>query len=162
MKKRNKDDEKKDGSFNGAVPLDQLKKQNFEIRNLAQGSEDLWKKRIFMFTPSTGLVRMEWVQSRYSQIIPTNWSMVDVIQFLNPFVSIGYQLADAQNLMAKHVVEGDYEWVIYCFQGDTLVETMDGSNRIRDIEVGDYVRTDKGRFRKVLKKFKTGFYSLPG
>jgi hypothetical protein len=34
-------------------------------------------------------------------------------QHLAPWVTVDYQLADAQNLMAREVVEGDYEWVIY-------------------------------------------------
>lgn len=70
-------------------------------------------KRLLVFTPSRGLVRMEWVHSRYGQIIPTNFSMVDMVQYLSPYVPVGYQLADAQNLMAKVVVEGDYQWIIY-------------------------------------------------
>lgn len=72
-----------------------------------------WNKRILIFTPSRGLVRMEWVHARYGQIIPTNFSLVDMTQFLSPYIPIGYQLADAQNLMAKKVVEDDYEWIIY-------------------------------------------------
>lgn len=72
-----------------------------------------WNKRLLIFTPSRGLLRMEWVHSRYGQIIPTNFSMVDMVQFISPYIPIGYQLADAQNLMAKKVVEDGYEWVIY-------------------------------------------------
>ena len=32
--------------------------------------------KLLIFTPTTGLVRMEWVRARYGQIIPTNWSNV--------------------------------------------------------------------------------------
>lgn len=77
------------------------------------GPKDNWNKRILVFTPSRGLVRMEWVHARYGQIIPTNFSMVQMTQFISPYIPIGYQLADAQNLMAKKVVEDDYEWIIY-------------------------------------------------
>lgn len=72
-----------------------------------------WSKRVLVFTPSRGLVRMEWVHARYGQIIPTNFSLVEMTQFLSPYLPIGYQLADAQNLMAKKVVEDNYEWIIY-------------------------------------------------
>lgn len=72
-----------------------------------------WNNRVIIFTPSRGLVRHEWVQARFGQIIPTNWSMVELIQFCSPYAPLGYQLADAQNLLAKKVVEGDYQWVIY-------------------------------------------------
>lgn len=76
-------------------------------------NKENWGKRVIIFTPSRGLVRHEWVQARYGQIIPTNWSMVELVQFVSPYTPLGYQLADAQNMLAKKVVEGDYEWIIY-------------------------------------------------
>jgi len=97
----------------GSVPLADLKKMNFNTPNIHVPEKVDDPRRILIFTPTTGLVRMEWVQARYSQIIPTNWSYVEMQQFLNPWISIGHQLADAQNLMAKEVVEGDYQFVIY-------------------------------------------------
>ena len=72
-----------------------------------------WNKRVLFFTPSRGLVRSEWVDARYAQIHPTNWSMVAMKQSIHPYLPIQYQLADAQNLMAKVVVENDFEYVIY-------------------------------------------------
>ncbi len=104
-----------------AVPLSQVKGVSFNTPNLfVNDNPEDTKKRILIFTPTTGLVRVEWVQARYSQIIPTNWSFVDMQQHLAPWLSVGYQLADAQNLMAKEVVEGDYEWVIY-IEHDNLI-----------------------------------------
>lgn len=55
---------------------------------------------------------MEWVQSRFGQTIPTNFSLVDVHQFMNTNAPIGFQLTDAENLTAKTVVEGDFEWFL--------------------------------------------------
>jgi hypothetical protein len=97
----------------GATPLGDLK-INFVTQGIDKSAKsNAWQKRILIFSPTTGLVRMEWVQARYGQIIPTNWSHVEITQFLNPYIPVGYQLADAQNLMAKTVVEQDYEWIIY-------------------------------------------------
>lgn len=79
-----------------------------------------WSKRVLIFTPSRGLVRMEWVQARYGQIIPTNWSYAELKQFISDYIPVHYQLADAQNLMAKHVVENDYEWIIY-IEDDNII-----------------------------------------
>lgn len=104
---------KKSPKLNGAIPMELLDRQDFKIHGLQSANKKNWNKRILIFTPTTGLVRVEWVQSRYNQIIPTNWSHVEITQFLNPFVTLGYQLADAQNIMAKKVVEEDYEWIIY-------------------------------------------------
>jgi hypothetical protein len=71
-----------------------------------------WNNRILIATPTTGTVRMEWVMARYGQIIPTNWSHVDLLQWINSYVPSQYLLPDAENLIAKVVVEGDYEWLL--------------------------------------------------
>lgn len=75
-------------------------------------NEGPWTNRILVATPTTGLVRMEWVNARYSQIIPCNWSEVDVLQWMAPFTPTQYLLPDAENIIAKAVVEGDYEWFL--------------------------------------------------
>lgn len=90
------------------------------IRGVDKNSNPDWNKRVLIFTPTTGLVRIEWVNARYGQIIPCNWSNVNMQQFVTPYVPIEYQLADAQNLMAKKVVEDDYEWIIY-IEHDNIV-----------------------------------------
>lgn len=71
-----------------------------------------WINRILIATPCTGQVRMEWVMARYGQIIPTNWSSVSIIQWMSSYAPMQYQLADAENLIAKAVVEGDYEYFL--------------------------------------------------
>ena len=83
------------------------------IKGIDKNPNTDWNNRVLIFTPTTGLVRMEWVNARYGQIIPCNWSNVNMQQFITPYVPVEYQLADAQNLMAKKVVEDDYEWIIY-------------------------------------------------
>src|SRR3990167_9750639 len=121
-----------------AVPLKDVKGLSFNTPNLFMNPEadakDA-KKRILIFTPTTGLVRVEWMQARYSQIIPTNWSFVDMQQHLSPWLSVGYQLADAQNLMAREVVDGDYEWIIY-IEHDNLLPP-DGFMRFNQY-INDY------------------------
>jgi intein/homing endonuclease len=110
-----------------------------------------WKHRLLIATPTTGNVRMEWVHARYGQVIPCNWSHVEVHQAMNSFLPLNYQIADAENLTAKMVVEGDYEWL--CFQGETLVETDKGAKQIKDVQVGDTVKTHLGNYQKVTKKY---------
>lgn len=68
--------------------------------------------RLLVGTATTGLVRMEWVTARYGQIIPCNWSLVAINQFMHGYVPINYQVADAQNLIVKAAVEGDFEWML--------------------------------------------------
>ena len=68
--------------------------------------------RLVISTPTLGVVRMEWVQARFGQTIPTNFSLVDVHQFMSSYAPIGFQITDAENLTAKVVVEGDFEWFL--------------------------------------------------
>lgn len=98
-----------------AIPLQHVMqgRLNFAIPNLKKGDpQNLQQKKLLIFTPTVGNVRMEWVQARYSQMMPTNWSYADMLQFLSPFIPIDYQLADAQNLVAKKVVQDGYEWLL--------------------------------------------------
>jgi len=83
-----------------------------EYSTILDKNKGMWKNRILIGTPMTGLVRAEWIASRYSQIIPTNWSNVDMIQWVSSFIPLEYQVADAENLMAKMVVEKDFQWFL--------------------------------------------------
>lgn len=75
-------------------------------------NEGAWMNRILVATPSTGIIRMEWALNRYGQSMPTNWSKIDIIQWISAYAPTGYMLADAENLIAKAVVEGNFEWFL--------------------------------------------------
>lgn len=79
-----------------------------------------WHNRILLATPSTGTVRMEWVLHRYGQIIPTNWSHVELLQWMSSYAPVEYLLPDAENLIAKACIEGDYEWML-SLEEDNLI-----------------------------------------
>lgn len=53
---------------------------------------------------------------------------------------------------------GDYDYFFSCFRGKTLIETNIGSKKIREIKVGDFVKTHRNRFKRVVKVFKTTFH----
>lgn len=106
------------------------------IRGIDKNELYEWNKRVLIFTPTTGNVRIEWVNARYGQIIPTNWSNVQMQQFLSPYVPVEYQLADAQNLMAKKVVEEGYEWIIYIEHDNIVPEDL-------FVKFGQYINEKK-------------------
>lgn len=84
-----------------------------EYRTILNDSGDPgYVNRLLIGTPVTGLVRIEWVQARYGQIIPVNWSMVTMLQYMDTFYPLRYQVADAQNLIVKAAIEGDFEWLL--------------------------------------------------
>lgn len=87
---------------------------------LLRHDDQVAPKRFLIFTPTLGTIRMEWARARYGATIPTNFSTVDYTEFLNPIVPIGFSLTDAENLAAKRVVEGDYEWLLQ-IEDDNLI-----------------------------------------
>jgi len=98
-----------------------VKKQIEYEKNLGlDKNQGNWTNRILIGIPTTGLVRVEWTQAKYSQIIPTNWSTVEATHQLSTYVPLEYQLPDAENLMAKRVVEGNYEWFLSHEQDNIL------------------------------------------
>lgn len=68
--------------------------------------------RLCIGTPMTGLLRAEWVFARFGQTIPTNWSHVDIAQFMSSYIPLSYQVADAQNLICREVVQKDFTWML--------------------------------------------------
>lgn len=83
------------------------------------GNDAYRGKRLLIGTPTTGIVRMEWVASRYNQTIPTNWSKTDMIEYMSSYVPLRYTVHDAQNLIVKACVEEGYEWLLL-IEDDTM------------------------------------------
>lgn len=75
--------------------------------------------RLMIGTPSRGTIRMEWHQARIGQVIPVNWSMVNVMESLSGYVPLGYLVADAQNLIVAKFVEGTFDWLLL-YEDDML------------------------------------------
>lgn len=71
------------------------------------------RHRILIATPTLGLVRMEWANVRYGQIIPTNWSCGHFSAGLGCIIPMYYLVADAQNVAVKTAVEQNYEWLLF-------------------------------------------------
>lgn len=76
-------------------------------------------QKLLVATPTTGLVRMEWVVNRYNQTIPTNWSKTDMIQYMSGYVPLRYTVADAQNLAVRDAITRDFEWLLFV-EHDTI------------------------------------------
>src|SRR5678816_4067717 len=79
----------------------ELPKSNSPVRpyrTIIQDSDDPgYVNRVLIGTAVTGLVRIEWVQARYGQLVPCNWSHVAMLSAMNSYMPLRYQVADAQN-----------------------------------------------------------------
>lgn len=90
-----------------------MSKPETEYRTIVRDSGEVdYVNRLLVGTPVTGLVRVEWVGSRYGQIIPVNWSMVMMNQWINSFMPLRWQVAEAQNLIVKQALELDMQWLL--------------------------------------------------
>jgi hypothetical protein len=89
-------------------------------RVIVQDSNDPgYVNRLLVGIPTTGLVRIEWHAAFMSLVTPVNWSRVTMTQYLNTFIPLRYQVADAQNLIVKQAVERDFEWLLL-YEHDVL------------------------------------------
>lgn len=108
------------------------KKYIIPENNVVLENKGPWKNRLLIGTPSTGLVRMEWVMARYGQIIPTNWSATDAIQWISTYAPLQYLVADAQNLIVRTVIEKEMQWLL-------LIESDNVIPQDAFIRVNEYI-----------------------
>lgn len=76
-------------------------------------ASQIMSNRIMVGIPMTGLLRSEWVLSRYGQVVPCNWSQVDCIQWITTDAPLKFLVADARNIIATNFVEKDFEWLFF-------------------------------------------------
>lgn len=69
--------------------------------------------RLIYGVPMTGIVRGEWAISRFNQVVPCNWSKVDMTQWIDQWSPMGFTVADARNLIATVAVEQEFEWLFF-------------------------------------------------
>lgn len=88
-------------------------KPNISYRSIINDSGDPgYVNRLLVGTPTTGSVRIEWVQARFGQIVPVNWSWVQMYEYLNGYMPLRYQVDDAQNLIVDFAIQKDFQWLL--------------------------------------------------
>lgn len=118
--------EKIDNEYRGPIIKDPPVRP---YRTIVKDSEDPgYVNKFLIGTATTGLVRVEWVAGRYGQAIPPNWSMVQMNQFIDSYMPLRYQVDDAQNLIVKQFIEGDFEW-LFLLEHDVILPP-DGFRRL--------------------------------
>jgi hypothetical protein len=88
-------------------------KRTDEYNNLIFRAKDKAYNRVLVGVPMTGLLRSEWHLAKSGQIIPCNWSHTDIIQWLRPCTPIGYDVANARNIVAHEAVQKNFEWLFF-------------------------------------------------
>lgn len=97
-----------------------MAKENKQEQNFFQKNPGYWNSRLLIGTPMTGTVRSEWVEARYNQLIPTNWSHAQITQWMSSQIPVCYQVPDAENIIADNFVKGDWEWLLFIESDNVL------------------------------------------
>lgn len=84
------------------------------------GNEKFAQQRLLVATPTMGLVRYEWVASRYGQVVPTNWSKTDMISYLSSYIPLRYSVDSAQNLACQEAISKGFDWLLL-WEDDTML-----------------------------------------
>lgn len=79
---------------------------------LKSGKNKNPRNRILIGTPTLGNIRIEWALARFGQVIPCNWTSASTHVGIGNVVPIHYLVADAQNLIVKHALEQNFEWLL--------------------------------------------------
>lgn len=94
------------------------------------------QNRLLVGTPTLGNIRMEWAAARYGQVIPSNWSKVDMQQYMNSFIPMRYSIADGQNMICHEAVTKGYQFLLLI--EDDTIPCADAFVRFND-----YMREEK-------------------
>jgi hypothetical protein len=78
-------------------------------------------RRILIGIPTLGVIRYEWHMHDKGQTIPINWQAgsVTVTHYPESIAGIGFQVADAQNIVVDAAVKDHYEWMLL-YEDDVL------------------------------------------
>jgi GT2 family glycosyltransferase len=95
-----------------------------------------WKQRLLIGTPVTGHVRIEWHLARTGVVIPTNWSNAYCTPIIPSSAPLGYSTADAQNIIARDAIVGEYEWLILLEQDNLIPPDF-------FIKMNEYMRSEE-------------------
>jgi hypothetical protein len=76
---------------------------------MIQINPNKWKTPVLIGVATEGWIRYEWANARYSQIIPINWAAAG---FDINYAALGFSIDDAYNLMVKHAINIEVEWLL--------------------------------------------------
>lgn len=79
-----------------------------------------WRTPMLFGTATLGTVRIEWTNALHYIVLPVNLSHTSMIQPYHIFSPLRYHVAEAQNLIVEHALNGDYEWV-FLLEDDVVV-----------------------------------------
>lgn len=95
-----------------------------------------FQNRLMIGVPMTGVVRVEWMMARYGQIIPANWSQMEAFHIIDTTAVMGFNVADARNMIVRRAVQEKAEWLFF-IDHDTVIPPD------CFLRINDYIREGK-------------------
>jgi len=70
------------------------------------------RAKLFIATPTLGIIRTEWAQARWGAIVPCNWSVAGAFYGYMQSFPMGYLVAEAQNIAVCDAINHGSEWLL--------------------------------------------------
>lgn len=71
------------------------------------------RNRIYISTPTLGVIRAEWAQARWGATTPCNWTNSGSFYSYTQSFPMGYLVADAQNVSVADAITHNAEWLLF-------------------------------------------------
>lgn len=95
-----------------------MKREKIEI--LKNPSDKPIRTKVYIATPTLGIIRAEWAQARWGTVIPCNWSNSGSFYGYMQSFPMGYLVADAQNVAVADAIKHNAEWLLF-IEDDVLI-----------------------------------------
>lgn len=76
--------------------------------------------KLFIGTPTLGIIRAEWAIARWSTIVPCNWAVSGSHYGYSHTFPMGFLVADAQNVAVADCLKANAEWLLL-LEDDVMV-----------------------------------------
>jgi hypothetical protein len=91
-----------------------------KIKILKNESDKPIRNRIYIATPTLGIIRAEWAQARWGAATPCNWCNTGSFYGYVQSFPMGYLVADAQNVAVEDAIRNNAEW-FFLLEDDVVV-----------------------------------------
>lgn len=125
-------------------------KNKLEIKIIKNEDTKPIRTRIYIATPTLGVLRAEWAQARWGAVTPCNWCNAGSFYGFMQSFPMGYLTADAQNVAVSDALNNNAEWLLF-IEDDNIVPTdiflrLNEYMRKADIPVVSGLYNVKGTF----------------
>jgi len=94
--------------------------KNEQIKIIKNENEAPIRIKLYVATPTLGVIRAEWAQCRWGAVMPCNWSNSGSFYSMTQSFPMGYLVADAQNVAVEDAIKANAEW-LFLLEDDVMI-----------------------------------------